>query len=117
MENSFKLFSIPIIYSLLVLIISVWNFDQIELNKSLVSDKLVHFIIYFLFVIIWSKPFDKYFKSPIKLILIFSTLFGFLIEIIQLNIHYRSFEIYDIIFNLLGSLSACFVISQNSRLL
>jgi len=117
LENSFKLFSIPIIYSLLVLIISVWDFDQIGLNKSLVSDKLVHFIIYFLFVMIWSKPFDKYFKSPIKVILIFSILFGFLIEIIQLNIHYRSFEIYDIVFNLLGSLLACIVISQNSRLL
>ena len=117
MENSFKLFSIPIIYSLLVLIISAWDFDQIGLNKSLVSDKLVHFIIYFLFVMIWSKPFDKYFKSPIKVILIFSILFGFLIEIIQLNINYRSFEIYDIVFNLLGSLLACIVISQNSRLL
>jgi len=117
LENSFKLFSIPIIYSLLVLIISVWDFDQIGLNKSLVSDKLVHFIIYFLFVMIWSKPFDKYFKSPIKVILIFSILFGFLIEIIQLNINYRSFEIYDIVFNLLGSLLACIVISQNSRLL
>ncbi|MBC7885698.1 MAG: VanZ family protein [Saprospiraceae bacterium] len=75
---------------------SIWNFAG--------ADKLVHVIFYFIFSILWSIGLKN--KNSIKkFVLIFSVSFGILMEICQFYLsNGRSFELYDILANIIGSL-------------
>lgn len=67
------------------------------------TDKLAHLIFYAIFSFLWSMSMRKR-NVKKKYILIFSFSFGVLMEIFQLYLfNGRSFELYDIIANILGS--------------
>jgi len=67
-------------------------------------DKLAHLVFYAGMTILWSMALSR--KQPEKkIILFFSISFGVLMEICQLYLfNGRSFEIYDIVANVMGSL-------------
>tara|TARA_A100001011_G_scaffold193273_1_gene201789 strand:- start:1782 stop:2135 length:354 start_codon:yes stop_codon:yes gene_type:complete len=110
LENKLKFFFTPITYSLIVVFISLWDFGSYELKSPLVSDKFIHFLIYFLFVIFWSNSLKNRFKNSTLLVLFFSLLFGLILELIQLILSYRSFEFYDLISNIIGCLVGYFIV-------
>ena len=110
MENKLKNFFIPVTYSLFVVFISLWNFDSYEVKSEFFSDKFIHFLIYFLFVIFWSNSFKNTFKNSTLFVFFFSLLFGLILEFVQINLSYRSFEFYDLISNIIGCLVGYFIV-------
>ena len=110
MENNLKSLILPVFYCVLVTIISIWDFDSSNLPTQYISDKLAHSVIYFIFVLIWYKPLYMVYNKSLLFIVLLSFLFGLILELIQSNLSYRSFEIYDLIFNLIGSLLGYFIL-------
>ena len=96
--NNLKLFLIPVVYTFFTLFLFTFDFEESEISiKHL--DKFYHFIIFLFLYFIWFYTLNKKFRfSKSKLLLILS-LYALLIELIQLKLTYRSFEILDIIFN------------------
>ena len=67
-------------------------------------DKLAHLVFYIIFAFLWSMGLRSH-KKLLKVVLFFSISFGVLMEIFQLYLfNGRSFELYDIIANTLGSI-------------
>ena len=102
-------------YSIFILFISLIKIES-QTDVSYL-DKLVHTTIYFFFCLIWYVPFKDIFKNKTLIYLfIFSILFGVFIEFLQeKTVHYRSAELLDIWFNVLGAIIGCsFLLLQNS---
>ena len=110
MENKLKNFFTPIIYSLFVVFISLWNFDSYDVKSSPISDKFIHFLIYFLLVIFWANSLKNRFKNSTLFVFFFSLLFGLILEFVQINLSYRSFEFYDLISNFIGCLAGYLIV-------
>lgn len=94
---------IGIVYLVFVLIISLIPTPNIETPLSH-SDKIVHFLIYFIMVSWFGQT--KLFRFKLRYIIVLSIVFGILIELLQSLTSYRQFESFDILANSLGSLSA-----------
>lgn len=92
---------IRFIFFITVLITSVMSFISIDpfIAKFLIQDKLLHFLI---FTVITFLAYASNFK--IKRIFLFSLLilYGFLIEVIQNSLEYRTFELYDLLSDIIG---------------
>ena len=77
-------------------------------------DKVVHFILFFIQSILITNTLYEYSDRNNRIILIASIilllLFGLIIEIQQIYLPYRTFEIMDLIANFLGVLSGSFVV-------
>ena len=77
-------------------------------------DKVVHFILFFIQSILITNTLYEYSDRNNRIILILSIilllLFGLIIEIQQIYLPYRTFQIMDLIANLLGVLSGSFVV-------
>ena len=102
-------------YSIFILFISLIKIES-QTDVSYL-DKLAHTTIYFFFCLIWHAPFKYIFKNKTLIYLfIFSILFGVFIEFLQeKTVHYRSAELLDIWFNVLGAIIGCsFLLLQNS---
>ncbi|MBN2521565.1 MAG: VanZ family protein [Bacteroidales bacterium] len=85
--------------------ISIFNFEH--------ADKIVHFIMYFVFSFFLFESFMKYFKTKINpvrkivYVITISVLFGIIMEILQIILVVnRSGEILDFIANTTGSVLA-----------
>lgn len=72
------------------------------------EDKLIHFVIYFLFTLVWYNAFLKHINLNLALkVVLFAILFGIIIEILQGSLtQTRQFDYYDITANTLGVLAA-----------
>ena len=110
MENKLKNFFTPIIYSLFVVFISLWNFDSYEVKSPPISDKFIHFLIYLFFVVFWSNSLIDRFKNSTIIVFFFALLFGLILELVQTTLSYRSFEFYDLISNFIGCLAGYLII-------
>ncbi len=68
-------------------------------------DKIAHFTLYFVFAILWWHALSYiYNKKVIWLVLVISIAFGIAMELLQLFFFLdRSFEVSDIIANIIGS--------------
>lgn len=82
------------------------------------SDKIAHFIVYFIFTSIWffffffSEKLNKTFKQSLIIASIFCVLYGMLMEVLQaLLTNYRSSEWYDVIANTSGTIFAVLILS------
>ena len=77
-------------------------------------DKVVHFILFFIQSILITNTMYEYSDRNNRIILIASIisllLFGLIIEIQQIYLPYRTFEIMDLIANFLGVLFGSFVV-------
>lgn len=68
-------------------------------------DKLVHFIMYFGIVFLWSAKNDQVGKNDLVKIFLGSICLGILMEVLQNSVFVdRSFEFLDIIANIMGSI-------------
>ena len=77
-------------------------------------DKVVHFILFFIQSILITNTLYEYSDRNNRIILILSIilllLFGLIIEIQQIYLPYRTFEIMDLIANFVGVLFGSFVV-------
>ena len=77
-------------------------------------DKVVHFILFFIQSILITNTIYEYSDRNNRIILIasiiFLLLFGLIIEIQQIYLPYRTFEIMDLIANFVGVLFGSFVV-------
>ena len=117
-----KLFlGIAFMYSLLIAFLSLSKFIIGKLPDVNNSDKLAHFVAYFVFVLIWSAYFVFTSLQLPKVIAFYSFIiafvFGLLMEIMQFTLtSYRSFDLLDVLANTLGgfcgAILVVFVIKQ-----
>ena len=83
-------------------------FKDFTFDSLLQLDKLIHLILFFVFVILWALAIN--YKNEITsnkkvLLLISAIVYGIIIELIQSNTHYgRSYELGDVIANTIGSI-------------
>lgn len=103
-----------ILYSILILILSLVKLENIEVIELESSDKIYHTICYAILTITWLT----YFKFKIQFVkenLILASLiitYGIVIEYLQLNLtSYRQFDWWDVMANSTGVLIG-FVISK-----
>ena len=95
------IYFVRFIFFLAILFTSVLSFISIDqsIAKFLIQDKLLHFLV---FTVITFLAYASNFK--IKRIFLFSLLilYGFLIEVIQNSLEYRTFELYDLLSDIIG---------------
>ena len=95
------IYFVRFIFFLAILFTSVLSFISIDqsIAKFLIQDKLLHFLA---FTVITFLAYASNFK--IKRIFLFSLLilYGFLIEVIQNSLEYRTFELYDLLSDIIG---------------
>jgi len=93
-------------YTLWLTAVSLTPLDGIELPSFRLADKIVHFFLYFFFVLVWLKALSFFSKHLIYL-LIFAVTWGVVIEFLQeFFIPTRSGEFFDVTANTLGALTA-----------
>lgn len=84
------------------------------------SDKIIHFILFFVQSTLITKTYiARNFKSDklMPKIIFYFLIFCFSVELIQIYLPYRSFELLDLTSNLIGSLSgALFVFYLESKI-
>lgn len=81
------------------------------------KDKIIHFIFYFVFVVLWDfglKGKTNSFRVKILLVAVF---YGIIIEVLQYAVtKNRTADFYDVLANSLGALFAFFVIPFLKRI-
>ena len=92
-------------------------FKPFSFESLLELDKLIHLVLYFVFVQLWTLNLEKINRRNKLIILLIGIIYGILIEFMQsaMNIG-RSFEIDDMIANALGCILGIIfmTITQNS---
>jgi VanZ family protein len=77
------------------------------------SDKIIHFILFFVQSMFITKTYiARNFKSDklMPKIIFYFLIFCFSLELIQIYLPYRSFELLDLTSNLIGSISGAFFV-------
>lgn len=103
-------YKIVILYSLFIIVLSVYPFQQTPEAPISFLDKIIHFFMYFFLSFITAKTL--YFKNKKRAFcygFFYAFLLGILLEITQYFIPYRSFELGDILSNLLGSAAGAII--------
>lgn len=100
-----RIFSI--LWTILILIgCSLPGKDIPKVNIFEHFDKVVHFVFFFIYFMLWFFTINKSFKNSIILLLI-SIIYGFSIELYQMNfVKGRSFDVWDGVADGIGALAA-----------
>ncbi len=95
-----------IIWSIIVLIISVIPIPETGINSELHLDKVAHFLLYGITAILFFRVLKPKLsmKSSMLFSMMLSSLYGFFLEVTQYFISYRSFSLADIIANIFGAM-------------
>lgn len=111
------LFSIVYTVALISVSLAKLDLDEVEELIPSFSDKIFHLLAYFICTWLWFNSFFYRFKnnktqSIIRSIIV-SAFFGIIIEVLQKVITtFRSFDVLDIVANLLGVLIAALLINN-----
>jgi len=92
--------SLWIIFIVIVSLIPVPEIEEVPRN----SDKLVHFLIYFITAILIYYASGDCFARPLLWAILISSFIGISVEFLQLLVPYRTFSAGDMIADILGSL-------------
>ena len=92
---------IRFIFFITVLITSVMSFISIDpsITKFLIQDKLLHFLA---FAVITFFAYASNFKIKRIFLFLILILYGLSIEVIQNSLEYRTFELYDLLSDIIG---------------
>jgi VanZ family protein len=86
------------------------SFPERDWMMTIDFDKFVHFCIFSGLVFLWRSAFDLKLPKFSTVIFLGALLYGFLVEVIQLNwIPNRSFDLLDVVADSLGSLAGLLV--------
>ena len=109
--NNKKLYLTAVLYTFFTLFLFTFNFEESVKSIRLVNpdfsvclDKFFHLLIFLFLYFIWFYSLKK--SSIISKFILFLSLsiYGLIIELIQLKLTHRSFEFMDIVFNTTGLL-------------
>lgn len=102
LKNKFY-FGLALLWTAVVLFLSLISIGSIGSEVAIPNkDKIVHFIFYFVFVILWSKAIRT---AKFKIMLI-AVLFGIGMEFLQQFTPSRTPDAVDILANTLGAITA-----------
>ena len=107
--NNLKLFLTPVVYTFFTLFLFTFDFEESDVSIKHI-DKFFHFIIFLFLYFVWFYTLNKKYRVSKSILLLFLSLYALLIELIQLKLTYRSFEILDIFFNIIGLVVSVFSI-------
>ena len=111
MDN--KLISqIAVYYTLILIILSLVPIPDLGLPrfKLLEFDKLIHFIMYFIFALIWGLKIENFLERKME-ISAYLILFGLGLEILQHVLPFgRYFDLGDFVANSIGVLFGVFIL-------
>ena len=115
--NNKKLYLTAVLYTFFTILLFTLNFEESVKSIKLVNpeflvyaDKFFHFLTFLFLYFIWFYSLQK--SSIISKFILFLSLsiYGLIIELIQLKLPHRSFEFIDIIFNTTGLLVSLILI-------
>lgn len=95
------IYFVRFVFFLTILFTSVMSFISIDAStaKFLLQDKLLHFLA---FTVITFLAYASNFKIKRIFLFLLLILYGFLIEVIQNSLEYRTFELYDLLSDIIG---------------
>ncbi|MCL9768941.1 VanZ family protein [Flavobacterium sp. HXWNR69] len=105
MERNFIL---ALIWTLFIAVSSLISSDKISDVQITINDKIIHFLFYFLFVLLWSFALNNSIsKLKIDLAILFSAVFyGIIMEVLQsIFTSTRQADLYDVIANSIGAVT------------
>ena len=111
MENNF-IKKIPIYYTLLLILFSLIPVPDLGFPsfKLFEMDKLIHFMMYSIFIIVWGLKIG-FNKIKMFSLIIYSILLGLFLEILQYLLPFgRYFDLGDFIANSIGVLFGAFIL-------
>ncbi len=101
------------VWVLLITFLSLINPNQVP-NLSINipnKDKIVHFMFYFVFVVLWFNAFAKNYKILATIVLV-AIIYGIVIEGLQgVFATFRSASFYDVLANAIGALIAMLLLN------
>lgn len=106
-------FLCSIIWFIIIIYLLVFYKNNSNIISFPYSDKIIHFILFFVQSTFITKTYiARNFKSDklMPKIIFYFLIFCFSVELIQIYIPYRSFELLDLTSNLIGSLSGAFFV-------
>jgi VanZ family protein len=98
-----------IVWLIIILALSVMPVPEVNAPDNF--DKLVHFGLYFFTSVMYYLLIHR--KQIVSVI--FSTSYGFFIEVVQIFVPYRSFSLWDGFFNFLGALVSLLLLYKSGR--
>lgn len=107
--SELKFVLLAVAWTVLITVLSLISFERTPsfMLQLPFKDKLVHFIFYFVFVVLWCFGLHK--TDKIKILLI-AVVYGIIIEILQYVLtENRTADFYDVLANSLGAFLAFFV--------
>lgn len=110
---------LSVLYTLALTLLSLLKLDLDDVEEIIpsFSDKIFHFLAYFIFTWLWFNTFLYRFhfkkNKSILLSILVSVTFGIVIEVLQhLITTSRSFDLLDILANILGVIISAFLINN-----
>lgn len=112
MPNRIIIFSFSLFYTLVITVLSLVQLRDIPKLNTGFDDKIVHFLIYAIFCLMWFLSFYSFkIKRSLFAASAFSILFGLIIELIQSQATvYRTGEVLDFLANTIGALAMTMLI-------
>ena len=112
MPNRIIIFSFSLFYTLVITVLSLVQLRDIPKLNTGFDDKIVHFLIYAIFCLMWFLSFYSFkIKRSLFAASAFSILFGLIIELIQSQATvYRTGEVLDFFANTIGALAMTMLI-------
>ena len=112
MPNRIIIFSFSLFYTLVITVLSLVQLRDIPKLNTGFDDKIVHFLIYAIFCLMWFLSFYSFkIKRSLFAASAFSILFGLIIELIQSQATvYRTGEVSDFLANTIGALAMTMLI-------
>ena len=112
MPNRIIIFSFSLFYTLVITVLSLVQLSDIPKLNTGFDDKIVHFLIYAIFCLMWFLSFYSFkIKRSLFAASAFSILFGLIIELIQSQATiYRTGEVLDFFANTIGALAMTMLI-------
>lgn len=106
---------VPLLWSIVVTLFSLVSIQNVGVSIPIKGkDKIVHFIFYFIMMLLWCLAQKKTTAIKNITILIVVVLYGGLIEILQSFTSFRTADFYDFIANTAGALLG-FTICQRAK--
>ena len=106
-------FLFSVIWFIVIIYLTIFYRSTSNVISFPYSDKIVHFILFFVQSTFITKTYiARNFKSDklMTKIIFYLLFFCFSVEFIQIYLPYRSFELLDLISNIIGSLSGAFFV-------
>lgn len=119
-KNNIK--PLSIIWAVAILLLSILSLNNIDKDKLEIIphlDKLVHFVLYLIFSLLISLEYFKKSNKRFEKFLIpvgITILYGGFMEILQLISTFRSTDIYDFLFNCMGSITGAIIFGFFNKL-